>query len=830
MNIPMHLLVITSLLGPGLAGSSHGIDLPEPDHRFEEALVIGNVRSTGRTPDPTDAVQARLVADDFKAPEEDEVFELPGGGTRRWNRVEAQDDGWVNDRVLRGGYAFSTYDSADAAVMLLDARGHSMVFVNGTPRVGDPYRYGSTILPVAIEPGTNDFLFLCARGGVKASLRPLPRNSEGAEIGVFFLERDDTLPDVIQGRREPLDVGVVVVNATRSPIRPSIRARRDGQTYDLGEATVPALSMRKVPLTLPAAVLNPVEGEAAIELTLEIEGGDRRELELKVREDTANHRISFRSGIDGSTQYYAVNPADSTGSESPGLILSLHGAGVEAMRQAGCYGPRNFATVIAPTNRRRFGFDWEDWGRWDALEVMDHARSRFETDPRRQWVTGHSMGGHGTWQLGVLFPDRWATVAPSAGWVSFWSYAPTRSFRDNDPIDRMFKRATGSSRTEEYLPNLKGGGVYILHGSQDDNVPVSEARSMRAELAAFHGDFAYHEREGAGHWWGNQCVDWPQMLQFMKERSLPDPSSIDQVDFSTPSPSTSPTCSWVRIEQQRESMMPSRVRLERDRSNRSISGSTENVALFTLDTSVFQRGKPLTLEIDGSSIKLDDVPEEKRLHLELDEFGTWNTAPSIDGRRKHAERGGPFKDVFRNRMVFVVGTKGNTQETELLRDKARLDAEQWWYRGNGSVDILDDRDFLDHHDWRDGRNVILYGNADTNGAWNALVDDEVRVDRTGVEIGDRRMEGDDLAVLMIRPIKGDSEASVGVVAGTGNRGTRLLHAFPYWTSGIGYPDLLVVDSGMLEGGQDAIRAAGFFGNDWTIAEGDVVIRGQTDDD
>ena len=165
-------------------------------------------------------------------------------------------------------------------------------------------------------------------------------------------------------------------------------------------------------------------------------------------------------------------------------------------------------------------------------------------------------------------------------------------------------------------------------------------------------------------------------------------------------------------------------------------------------------------------------------------------------------------------MVFVVGTKGNTQETELLRDKARLDAEQWWYRGNGSVDILDDRDFLDHHDWRDGRNGILYGNADTNGAWNALVDDEVRVDRTGVEIGDRRMEGDDLAVLMIRPIKGDSEASVGVVAGTGNRGTRLLHAFPYWTSGIGYPDLLVVDSGMLEGGQDAIRAAGFFGNDW----------------
>ena len=830
MNDLMDLLVTVSLLGPGLSGNSPAMDLPEPDHRFEEALVIGNVRSTGRTPDPSDAVLARLVEGDFKAPQADEMFELPGGGTRRWNRVEAQDDGWVNDRVLRGGYAFSTFESDDAEVMLLDARGHSMVLVNGTPRVGDPYRYGSSILPVAIEPGTNDFLFLCARGGVKASLRPLPRTSEGKEIGVFFLERDDTLPNVVQGRREALDVGVVVVNATRSPIRPSIRARRDGQVFDLGDAAIPALSLKKVPLTLPGAMLNAGQGEESIELTLEIEGGDSRRLELQVRDDTENHRVSFRSGIDGSTQYYAVNPANPVESETPGLILSLHGAGVEAMRQAGCYGPRTFATVVAPTNRRSFGFDWEDWGRWDALEVMDHARDRLQTDPARQWVTGHSMGGHGTWQLGVLFPDRWAAVAPSAGWVSFWSYAPTRSFRDNDPIDQMFKRSTSSSRTRDHLSNLKGGGVYILHGSRDDNVPVSEARSMRAELAGFHGDFAYHEREGAGHWWGNQCVDWPRMLQFMKERSLPDPSNTDRVDFSTPSPSTSPSCSWVRIEQQRESMIPSRVMLERDRSNRSISGSTENVALFTLDTSDFQAGAPVTLDIDGSSIKLTDVPVDERLHLVLDEFGSWNTAESFDEARKHSGRAGPFKDAFRNRMVFVVGTGGSTRETGLLRDKARLDAEQWWYRGNGTVDVLDDREFLDHHDWRNGRNVILYGNADTNGAWDALVDDEVRVDRTGVEIGDRRIEGDDLAVLMIRPIKGDSEASVGVVAGTGNRGTRLLQAFPYWTSGIGYPDLMVVDTGMLEGEQDAIRAAGFFGNDWTIAGGDVVIRGQTDDD
>lgn len=830
MNNRFHRVSIASLAAAALITTAPGADLPEPDHRFEEAVVIGNVRSNGRTPDPRDAVQARIVQGDFEAPRADDDFELPGGGSRRWNRIDAQDDGWINDRALRNGYAFSSFESEEPRIMLLDARGHSMVFVNNEPRIGDPYRYGSTILPVAMRPGANEFLFQCARGGVKANLRPLPKDADGEDMGVFFLERDDTLADVIRGRNESLEMGVIVVNATRSPVRELIRVRRDGQLVELGEAAVPALSLRKVPLTIPETMLKAYEGQDTIELALEIDGGDSRTVELQVKDETANHRVGFRSKIDDSVQYYAVNPAESTDSGTHGLVLSLHGAGVEAARQSGCYGPRTFATVVAPTNRRSFGFDWEDWGRWDALEVMDHARDRYETDANRQWVTGHSMGGHGTWQLGVLFSDRWAAVAPSAGWVSFWSYAPIRRYRENDPVDQMFLRATSSSRTDQYLQNLKGRGVYVLHGSSDDNVPVSEARSMRSELGTFHEDFAYHERKGAGHWWGNQCVDWPPMLQFMNERSLSDPESIDEIDFITPSPSVSPDCSWIRIQQQAKSMEPSRVRIARNRSNRTITGSTENVKMITLDISAFESGETMTLDIDDSKIRLEDVPDDGELHLEVDELGTWTTIESINREHKHPDRSGPFKDAFRKRMIFVVGTMGDEEETRLLRIKARLDAEQWWYRGNGSVDILDDRAFLDHHDWRNGRNVILYGNADTNGAWEALVDDEVRVDRTGVAIGGRRIEGDGLGVLMVRPIKGDSDATVAVVAGTGQRGTRLLHTIPYWTSGIGYPDLTVVDAGMLEGDQDSVRAAGFFGNDWTVDGGDVVIRGQTDDD
>ena len=75
-------------------------------------------------------------------------------------------------------------------------------------------------------------------------------------------------------------------------------------------------------------------------------------------------------------------------------------------------------------------------------------------------------------------------------------------------------RATSDIITSITL-NLRGVGVYILHGEKDDNVPAIEAREMERHLGTFHHNFQYHEEPGAGHWWGNsdepgaECQDWP---------------------------------------------------------------------------------------------------------------------------------------------------------------------------------------------------------------------------------------------------------------------------------------------------------------------------------
>ncbi|HNN55819.1 MAG TPA: alpha/beta hydrolase-fold protein, partial [Novosphingobium sp.] len=138
-------------------------------------------------------------------------------------------------------------------------------------------------------------------------------------------------------------------------------------------------------------------------------------------------------------------------------------------------------------------------------------------DMARQGITGHSMGGHGTWQLASLFPDRFAAAAPSAGWISFASYGSGNGIDAATPIGAILARASLPSDTLKFRDNLTRMGVYVLHGDADDNVPVSQARAMRAELGQFHPDFAYHEQPGQGHWWGNECVDWPPLLRFLEE-------------------------------------------------------------------------------------------------------------------------------------------------------------------------------------------------------------------------------------------------------------------------------------------------------------------------
>src|SRR5207244_8474319 len=66
---------------------------------------------------------------------------------------------------------------------------------------------------------------------------------------------------------------------------------------------------------------------------------DTGTINVEVRPPTAAHKRTFRSRIDGSVQYYALVPAAAAPGR-PGLVLTLHGAAVEAIGQARSYAPK----------------------------------------------------------------------------------------------------------------------------------------------------------------------------------------------------------------------------------------------------------------------------------------------------------------------------------------------------------------------------------------------------------------------------------------------------------------------------------------------------------
>jgi len=310
------------------------------------------------------------------------------------------------------------------------------------------------------------------------------------------------------------------------------------------------MTTRKIPYTL-RDVANGV-GEQAVQVSLFQDNTliDEIDFSIEVKPPSKQYRRTFISEIDGSVQYYGVRQGQAEAGQKPALFLSVHGAGVKALRQAGSYQAKDWGHVIAPTNRREFGFDWEDWGRLDAMEALADAESHYGTDPTRTYLTGHSMGGHGAWYLGAIYPSRWAATAPMAGWRSFFSYTGRESFSDPTPMEAMLNRAANPSRTLEMSRNYLQHGVFIEHGGDDRTVPVREARFMREHLGAFHPDLAYYEEPGGGHWYG---VDHQRVFDFFKRHEIKDIRDLDRLEFRSVSPGVSATSHYITLYQQEKS-------------------------------------------------------------------------------------------------------------------------------------------------------------------------------------------------------------------------------------------------------------------------------------
>ncbi len=722
--------------------------------------------------------------------------------------------------IVNAAYACAEFEMPGDARALVKAEKTGSFYLNGKPYPGDPYGHGYMLTPVVVRKGTNRILVrLSGYGDHRFMFEILPPPAP-----VMTLD-DYTAPDISGGEPQEAWLGVPLLNTTTEWIHDAIIEIGDDMhvvRQETQAGSIAPLCVKKVPVKIMTIACEDSSGEWRIPLRIVHDGLEYADtLTLRVRSDGQSTKRTFISAIDSSCQYFAVMPpADYDPAEEYALIYTLHGASVKAQGQVDAYKAKPWAYVVAPTNRRRFRLAWQDWGRLDALEVLDIAKSSWDIDEDRVYLTGHSMGGHGVWHVGLSHPDLFAAMAPGAGWTSFELYVPwflQKAYVFGDPAARAIReRALLQDWPHRFVENARNLPVFILQGGADDNVPPFHPRLFVQRLEHLGYDYTYKEDPGRGHWWSIDslkvsCVDDPDLIGFFPGKCRT--RFPRHVTLKTASIACVKKSYWVEIRAQdvpyRDSWIDAVV------SQDTVRIETDNVRSFeiTLSRQLFPGGNA-TVMLDGKTWNFN-FKDQRAVTFSRrgGEFMLGESEPS--GLVKSPDLYGPIKQTMFSPFVLVYGTGGDSVTTELLLHQARLEAFRWWRRANGRVEILPDTSVTSGVMAR--RNLILFGGPEENSVTGRINRSlPIRRIEDDIYLGDERIPGPGIGACFVYPNPLSPENLVTVCLGSDVEGLELSTFFKAVYSGSGLPDFIIFDSSVRDLGWGGMIAAGFFDDRWQL--------------
>ncbi len=100
------------------------------------------------------------------------------------------------------------------------------------------------------------------------------------------------------------------------------------------------------------------------------------------------------------------------------------------------------------------------WLPEDLNLLLAHLKATLPIDEDRVYLTGHSMGGYGTWVWTATHPEHFAAVVPSAGGLG----------RDG-PVDI-------TPDFDQWAKSLSTVPLWAFHGAIDKTVPANRSESM----------------------------------------------------------------------------------------------------------------------------------------------------------------------------------------------------------------------------------------------------------------------------------------------------------------------------------------------------------------
>ncbi|MBT3274626.1 MAG: hypothetical protein HN368_15825, partial [Spirochaetales bacterium] len=531
------------------------------------------------------------------------------------------------------------------------------------------------------------------------------------------------------------------------------------------------------------------------------------------------HKITFLSDADASVQYFMlIYPLDYDPKKQYSLRIYLHGGGDIAAETMYIISPKDWAFILAPTNRRPMGWEWWDFARFNIYESMELVIDKFPIDPNRIYLTGASNGGQGTWYNGLRDPSRFAALAPNCAWSSYSHHAP----RFWDPGD-MFAppellhyrdRMMYEFNNPAFVSNAGNIPVIASQGAEDPVVSPMNQRLFLKISAMHNNEIVYREIPGKPHAWtepltadgGGDFFDHPEINDFLrgKERDqYPLEVRIRLCDLSV-----NDTFYWVCITEQYKKF--SETILEARIMGTKVRIESSNVKCFTVElNSALIPGDTATIEWNRSVMP-----------VRLDQCRTITMGESCqhqDGRLQ-----GPLKAAFYRPYLLVIGTAGNRHDNEIMLHNARTVAQRSWRIANGYTRIVQDRDISD--DLVRNCNLILFGAPERN-SFTALAADSLpfQISDQAMTVGERRLEGD-ISLEMVYPNPLNTERLLALFAGTSAAAETLCTYFDPLHPGEPVPDFIIYSEDVKKYHWGGVQAAGFFSQNWDLDNNDYYIR------
>jgi predicted esterase len=254
-------------------------------------------------------------------------------------------------------------------------------------------------------------------------------------------------------------------------------------------------------------------------------------------------------------EYRLFVPEDYDPETTYPLVLTLHGAGERGSNNESQIAVHRIATTWAdPANQAEdptfvVSPQVPPGRRWSAeqpadqsdftdvqlttLAILDALAAEFTIDPDRVYVTGLSMGGHGTWDLIARLPNRFAAAVPMSG----RTYAQNADDVLAMPIWAFHGESDGvveAAGTRRIVQAMEDLGRQVIYTDCRRSPPLATnydcpgpiASDSLAEAIDEHADLIFTAAEDVGHGPWSPWYDHPLLFDWVFSKFRLDPDAI----------------------------------------------------------------------------------------------------------------------------------------------------------------------------------------------------------------------------------------------------------------------------------------------------------------